>query len=116
MSFKIAASLSYKKGMKDANPVLLEPIMRLEIVVPEEYMGDVIGDINKKRGRILGMEPKGGKQLVIAEAPLAEMFKYATDLRSMTQARGSFTMKFERYEEAPPAIAEKIIAEAQREE
>ncbi len=116
MSFKIAASLSYKKGMKDANPVLLEPIMRLEIVVPEEYMGDVIGDINKKRGRILGMEPKDGKQLVIAEAPLAEMFKYATDLRSMTQARGSFTMKFERYEEAPPAIAEKIIAEAQREE
>ena len=116
MSFKIAASLSYKKGMKDANPVLLEPIMRLEIVVPEEYMGDVIGDINKKRGRILGMEPKDGKQLVIAEAPLAEMFKYATDLRSMTQARGSFTMRFERYEEAPPAIAEKIIAEAQREE
>ena len=116
MSFKIAASLSYKKGMKDANPVLLEPIMRLEIVVPEDYMGDVIGDINKKRGRILGMEPKDGKQLVIAEAPLAEMFKYATDLRAMTQARGSFTMKFERYEEAPPVVAEKIIADAQKEE
>ena len=116
MSFKIAASLSYKKGMRESNPVLLEPIMRLEVVVPEEYMGDVIGDINKKRGRILGMEPKEGKQLVIAEAPLAEMFKYATDLRSMTQARGSFTMKFERYEEAPPMVAEKVIAEAQKEE
>ena len=116
MSFKIAANLSYKKGMKESNPVLLEPIMRLEIVVPEDYMGDVIGDINKKRGRILGMEPKEGKQLIIAEAPLAEMFKYATDLRSMTQARGSFTMKFERYEEVPPMITEKVIAEAQKEE
>lgn len=116
MSFKIAANLSYKKGMKESSPVLLEPIMRLEIVVPEDYMGDVIGDINKKRGRILGMEPKDGKQLVIAEAPLGEMFKYATDLRSMTQARGSFTMKFERYEEAPPMVTEKVIAEAQKEE
>lgn len=116
MSFKIAANLSYKKGMKDSNPVLLEPIMRLEITVPEDYMGDVIGDINKKRGRILGMEPREGKQLVIAEAPLAEMFKYATDLRSMTQARGSFTMKFERYEEAPPMVTEKVIAESQKEE
>jgi elongation factor G len=116
MSFKIAANLSYKKGMNEASPVLLEPIMRLEIVVPEDYMGDVIGDINKKRGRILGMEPKGGKQLIIAEAPLGEMFKYATDLRSMTQARGSFTMKFERYEEAPPAITEKVIAESKEED
>lgn len=116
MSFKIAASLSYKKGMNESNPVLLEPIMRLEIVVPEDYMGDVIGDINKKRGKILGMEQKGGKQLIFAEAPLAEMFKYATDLRSMTQARGSFTMKFERYEEIPGAIAEKVIEEAQRED
>lgn len=116
MSFKIAANLAYKKGMKEANPVLLEPIMRLEIIVPEDYMGDVIGDINKKRGRILGMEPKDGKQLVIAEAPLGEMFKYATDLRSMTQARGSFTMKFERYEEAPPTVTEKVIAESQKEE
>jgi elongation factor G len=116
MSFKIAANLSYKKGMKEANPVLLEPIMRLEIVVPEDYMGDVIGDINKKRGRILGMEPKDGKQLIIAEAPLGEMFKYATDLRSMTQARGSFVMRFERYEEAPPMVTEKVIAEAQKEE
>jgi elongation factor G len=116
MSFKIAANLSYKKGMNDAKPVLLEPIMKLEIVVPEDYMGDVIGDINKKRGRILGMEPRAGKQLIIAEAPLGEMFKYATDLRSMTQARGSFTMRFERYEEAPPVITEKVIAESKKEE
>ncbi len=116
MSFKIAASLSYRKGMQESNPVLLEPIMRLEVIVPEDYMGDVIGDINKKRGKILGMEQKDNKQLVIAEAPLAEMFKYATDLRSMTQARGSFTMEFERYEEIPPAIAEKIIAEAKEED
>ncbi len=116
MSFKIAANLAYKKGMQEANPVLLEPIVRVEVLVPEDYMGDVIGDLNKKRGRILGMEPKGNKQLVMAEAPLGEMFKYATDLRSMTQARGSFTMRFERYEEAPPAVTEKVIAEAKAEE
>lgn len=116
MSFKIAANLAYKKGMKEANPILLEPIIRVEVLVPEEYMGDVIGDLNKKRGRILGMEPKGAKQLVIAEAPLGEMFKYATDLRSMTQGRGTFTMRFERYEEAPPVVAEKVIAEANKEE
>lgn len=116
MSFKIAASLAYRKGMQESNPVLLEPIMKLEIMVPEDYMGDVIGDINKKRGKILGMEQRGKNQLVIAEAPLVEMFKYATDLRSMTQARGSFTMKFERYEETPSAIAEKIIEEAREED
>lgn len=116
MSFKIAANLAYKKGMQEAKPVILEPIVRVEVLVPEDYMGDVIGDLNKKRGKILGMEPKGNKQLVIAEAPHTELFKYATDLRSMTQARGSFTMKFERYEEAPPVVAEKVIEEANREE
>jgi len=113
MAFKIAASLAFKKGMEEANPVLLEPIMRLEILVPEEYMGDVMGDMNKRRGRILGMEPQeDGNQLVIAEAPQAELFEYAIDLRSMTQARGSFTMEFLRYEEVPANIAEKIIEEA----
>jgi len=116
MSFKIAANLAYKKGIKEANPVILEPIVKVEVLVPEDYMGDVIGDLNKKRGRILGMEPKGDKQLVIAEAPMMEMFKYATDIRSMTQARGSFTMKFERYEEAPPIVAEKVIEEANKED
>lgn len=116
MAFKIAASLAFKKGMEQANPVLLEPIMRLEIMVPEDYTGDIMGDMNKRRGRILGMEPKeDGYQLVIAEAPQAELFEYAIDLRSMTQARGSFKMEFVRYEEVPAHIAEKIIEEAKAE-
>ncbi len=109
MPFKIAASLAYKKGVADASPVLLEPIYQIEVLVPDEYMGDIIGDLNKKRGRILGMEPSGKLQKVSAEAPLAEMFKYATDLRSMTQARGSFSMSFVRYEEVPAQTAQKII-------
>jgi len=113
MAFKIAASLAFKKGMEQAKPVLLEPIMRVEILVPEDYMGDIMGDMNKRRGRILGMEPQeDGYQLVIAEAPQAELFEYAIDLRSMTQARGSFRMEFTRYEEVPSNIAEKIIEEA----
>ncbi|KPU42673.1 elongation factor G [Oxobacter pfennigii] len=112
MAFKVAASLAYKKGMKDAEPILLEPIMHVEVTVPDEYMGDIIGDLNKKRGRVLGMEPNNGQQVIIAEVPQAEIFKYATDLRSMTQARGSFTMKFERYEEVPANISAKIVEEA----
>lgn len=112
MPFKIAASLAYKKGMADANPVLLEPIYYVEVSVPDQYMGDIIGDLNKKRGRVLGMEPVGKLQKVSAEVPLSEMFKYATDLRSMTQARGSFTMKFVRYEEVPAQIAQKVIEAA----
>lgn len=117
MAFKIAASLAFKKGIVEAKPILLEPIMRVEILVPEEYMGDIMGDMNKRRGKILGMEPQpGGEQKVLAEAPMAEMFKYAITLRSMTQARGSFTMKFERYEEVPAHLAEKIIAEHKAEE
>lgn len=112
MAFKVAASLAYKKGMKEADPVLLEPIMHIEVTVPDEYMGDIIGDLNKKRGRVLGMEPKDGEQVVVAEVPQSEIFKYATDLRSMTQARGSFTSRFERYEEVPANISAKIIEEA----
>ncbi|SCG84144.1 elongation factor EF-G [Proteiniborus sp. DW1] len=116
MAFKIAASLAFKKGMEQAKPVLLEPIVKVEILVPEEYMGDIMGDMNKRRGRILGMEQQeDGNQLVTAEAPQTEMFKYAIDLRSMTQARGSFRMEFARYEEVPPHISEKIIAEAKAE-
>ena len=115
MAFKIAASLAYKKGLETAEPILLEPIMHVEVRVPDEYMGDVIGDINKKRGRVLGMEPENGYQKIIAEVPQAEMFKYATDLRSMTQARGTFEMKFERYEDVPPTEAAKIIENAKRE-
>ena len=112
MAFKVAASLAFKKGMEEAKPILLEPIMHVEILVPDDYMGDVMGDMNKRRGKILGMEPQsGGGQKLVAEAPQAEMFKYAITLRSMTQARGSFTMKFERYEEVPSSIAQKVIAD-----
>ncbi|MDR3295672.1 MAG: elongation factor G [Clostridiales Family XIII bacterium] len=111
MAFKIAATLAFKKGIVEAKPVLLEPIMHVEIMIPDEYMGDIMGDMNKRRGKILGMEPQqGGGQKVMAEAPQAEMFKYAIVLRSMTQARGSFTMTFGRYEEVPAHLAEKIIA------
>ena len=110
MAFKTAARLAYKKCI-DASPVLLEPIYHVEVLVPDEYMGDIIGDMNKRRGRILGMNPEDGMQQIVAEVPLAEMTKYATDLRSMTQARGSYTMNFERYEEVPQMIAAKIIEE-----
>lgn len=109
MAFKTAARLAYKKGCSEASPVLLEPVNRLEILVPDEFMGDVIGDINTRRGRIVGMNQVEGMQQVIAEVPQAEIFKYATDLRSMTQARGSFTTTFERYEEVPAGIAQKVI-------
>ena len=114
MAFKVAASLAFKKGIKEANPILLEPIMRIEVTVPDEFMGDVMGDLNKKRGRVLGMEPKDGMQVVISEVPQSEILRYATDLRSMTQARGSFTAKFERYEEVPANISAKIMEDAQK--
>ncbi len=116
MAFKTAARIAYKKGCMDASPVLLEPIMHVEVLVPNEYMGDIMGDMNKRRGRIIGMNQVNGMQQLDAEAPLAEMFKYATDLRSMTQARGSFSMKFERYEEVPQVEAQKIIANAKIED
>ena len=114
MAFKTAARIAYKKGCADANPVLLEPIMHVEVIVPDDYMGDVMGDMNKRRGRIIGMEQCEGGQKIIAEAPLSEMFKYATDLRSMTQAWGRFTMTFERYEEVPADVAKKVIASADK--
>ena len=110
MAFKIAASLAFKKGIVEAKPCLLEPIMRLEIIVPDDYMGDVMGDMNKRRGKILGMEPlTDGGQKLLAEAPQAELFDYAIGLRAMTQGRGSFTMRFEKYEEVPAHLAQKII-------
>ena len=113
MAFKMAASLAFKKGMEEAQPILLEPIMKLTITVPEEYMGDVMGDINKRRGKILGMEPDAnGKQVIYAEAPQSETFKYAIDLRSMTQGRGYFEMELEKYNEVPQQLASKIIEEA----
>ena len=114
MAFKIAASLAFKKGIQEANPCLLEPIMKMEINVPEAYMGDVMGDMNKRRGKILGMEPlDNGDQKIMAEAPQAELFDYSVVLRSMTQGRGNYEMDFERYEPVPQSIADKIIAEHQ---
>ena len=115
MAFKTAARLAFKQ-LTSASPVLLEPIYHVEVDVPDAYMGDIIGDMNKRRGRILGMDKVGELQRVTAEAPLSEMFKYATDLRSMTQARGSFTMHFERYEEVPAADAKKVIEAYKRDE
>ncbi len=114
MAFKIAASLAFKKGLTEAQPVILEPVMRLEVTVPEQYMGDIMGDLNKKRGRILGMETKGHIQVIKATAPLAEIQKYAIDLRSMTQGRGLFSMEFDHYEEVPVNISSDIIEGARR--
>lgn len=99
----------------EAQPILLEPIMNVEVRVPEAYMGDIIGDLNKKRGRILGMDPQNGHQIIRAQVPEAELFRYATDLRSITQGRGSFTMTFDHYEEVPGNIAEQVIAESRKE-
>ena len=102
-------SLAFKDGLTQAKPVILEPIAHVEVFVPERFMGDVMGDINKRRGRILSMDSEGNKKKVVAEVPMAEMNDYATGLRSMTQGRGSFTSEFERYEEAPMEAQKKII-------
>jgi len=113
IAFKTAAQLSFKAAMPEANPVLLEPVGELKVTIPDSYMGDVIGDLNKRRGRIMGMNPtEHGEQIVEAEVPMAEMMRYAIDLRAMTQSRGSFTFNFVRYEDCPPAAQEKAIAEA----
>ncbi|WP_297714632.1 elongation factor G [Clostridium sp.] len=109
MAFKVAASIAYKKGLESAKPILLEPIMNVQILVPDSYMGDVMGDVNKRRGRVIGMEPEGKLQKISVEIPMAEMFSYATDLRSMTQARGSFTSEFLRYDEVPANEVRKIL-------
>ncbi|MDD4088259.1 MAG: elongation factor G [Tissierellia bacterium] len=112
MAFKIAASLAFKKGMMEAKPILLEPIAKVEINIPDEYLGDIMGDMNKRRGRILGMEQQlDGSQIVKAEAPMAEMYTYAIELKSMTQARGTFEVEFLRYDEMPSNLAEKVIAD-----
>lgn len=115
MAFKIAANLAFKKGCEQAKPILLEPIMDVDILVPDQFMGDIMGDMNTKRGRIMGMEQQGKRQLIHAQAPLAEMYRYAIDLKSITQGRGKFTMKFAKYEEVPANIAEKVIAAAKAE-
>ena len=110
MAFKIAGSMAFKDAAKRANPVLLEPVMRVEVVVPEEHMGDVLGDLNSRRGKIQAMEARGGTQIIRARVPLSEMFGYATDLRSRTQGRATYSMHFDRYEQAPHAVSEEVVA------
>jgi len=110
MAFKIAASIGFKEACRRAKPVLLEPVMDVEVVTPEEYMGAIVGDLNSRRGRIVSMEARGSSQVIRATVPLGQMFGYATEMRSMTQGRATYTMQFARYEEVPPAIAEEIMA------
>jgi elongation factor G len=115
MAFKIAASMGFKKGMELANPILLEPIMKVEVIVPEENVGDIMGDMNSRRGKIIGVESKGKNQIVRATAPMAEILRYAPDLRSMTGGRGTFTMEYSHYEEVPAQLSQKIVDAANRE-
>ena len=110
MAFEIAARAAFREGIAKAGPVLLEPMMKVEVVTPEEYMGDIIGDLNSRRGRVSGMETRGGAQVVNAHVPLSSMFGYSTDLRSSTQGRATYTMTFDHYDQVPKAIAEEIIS------
>jgi len=109
MAFKIAASMAFKEAVQRAQPVLLEPMMRVEVVVPEEYMGEVIGDLNSRRGRIQGIDERRNAKVLTALVPLAEMFGYATTLRSLTQGRGTYTMQFSHYEEVPSNVVQEVI-------
>jgi elongation factor G len=111
MAFKIAGSLAFRKATAEANPVLLEPIMDVSITAPDEYMGDIMGDLNSRRGRVLGMDSKGKNQVINAQVPMAEFLTYAPDLRAMTGGRGLFTMEFSHYDEVPAQISQKLIAE-----
>jgi elongation factor G len=115
MAFKIAASMGFKKIFMEAGPVLLEPIMRMEVIVPEDYVGDVMGDLNSRRGRVAGIDVKDGIQIIKALVPMADVLTYAPDLRSITSGRGTFTMEIDHYEEVPAQSAEKIIQAAQKE-
>lgn len=112
MSFKLAARLAYKNGLPQANPVLLEPISTVQVHIPDDYLGDIMGDMNKRRGRIMGINPDSEGQVVVAEAPTSELARYATDLKSMTQGRGWYTIEFARYEQAPQIVSDKVIADA----
>jgi elongation factor G len=102
--------MAFKNAMQRAKPKLLEPVMAVEVVTPDDYLGDVMGDLNSRRGQVLGLEPRGNAQVITARVPLAAMFGYATDLRSTTQGRATFTMQFDRYEEVPQSIAGEIVA------
>ena len=114
MAFKIAAHMGFKEAMDKCRPTLLEPVMNAEVVVPEENMGDVMGDLNSRRGRIQGMSQKGSNQIIKVQVPLSEMLTYASTLKSMTAGRGSFTMEFVQYEEVPSQIQQKIVEEAKK--
>jgi elongation factor G len=109
MAFKIAASMALKNAVSKCNPVLLEPLMKVEVVIPDEYLGDIMGDITSRRGRVEGMEARGNAQVVKAFVPLSQMFGYATTLRSNTQGRGNYSMHFDHYEEVPKSVMEDII-------
>ena len=115
MAFKVAGSLAFRKGAEESGMRLLEPIMELEVITPEDFMGDIMGDLNSRRGRVLGMDSKGKNQIVKALVPMAEVLTYAPDLRSMTGGRGNFTMKFVQYDEVPVQLAQKIIDDANTE-
>jgi elongation factor G len=113
MAFKIAGSMAFKDAAAKAHPVLLEPVMRVEVTVPEDHMGDVIGDITSRRGHIQSMDARGGTQIINSRVPLSEMFGYSTDLRSRTQGRGAYSMHFDRYEQAPATVSQEVIARVQ---
>ena len=114
MAFHIAGSMAFKDAMRKGNPILLEPIMKVEVTMPEEYMGDVIGDINSRRGRIEGRDDIGGGKMIRAYVPLSEMFGYSTDLRSRTQGRGNYSMFFEKYEPVPKSVQEKVLNDTKK--
>ena len=116
MAFKIAGSMAFKEAMRKADPVLMEPIMKVVVIVPDEYMGDIIGDLNSRRGMILGMDAVPGAQQINSEVPLSEMFGYATDMRSKTQGRGQYTMEPAHYAEVPKSVSETIIASRKKAE
>src|SRR5260221_9294584 len=116
MAFKIAGSMAFQAAAKKAKPVLLEPMMRVEVVVPKEHMGDVMGNLSSRRGQIQSQEDRGGTQIINARVPLSEMFGYSTDLRSRTQGRATYSMHFDRYEQAPNATSEEVIARGVRSE
>jgi elongation factor G len=113
MAFKIAGSMGFKEAMRKASPILLEPMMEVEVTTPEDFMGDVMGDLSSRRGHIEGMEPRGNAQIIRAKVPLSEMFGYATDLRSSTQGRAAYSMQFKAYEQVPRSIADEIVSKTQ---
>jgi len=110
MAFKVAGSMGFRNAAAAAGPVLLEPVMEVEVITPEDYMGDIVGDLNRRRGKVLGMGDRGNAKVVDSEVPLSEMFGYSTNLRSMSQGRAVYTMQFKHYEEVPKNIADEIVA------